>query len=89
MIVNSYVSLVESQLCDAMTLHQRGDDGRYCARLSGVKHSPGELFLPPHLYGQLTQHEAGFNVLKADENIRKLIKVKLHVHLRFLSSGKY
>lgn len=74
-----YVCLIESQLCDSLTLHQRGEDGRYCARISGAKHSPSDVFLPPHLYGQLTQHEAGFNTLKQDENIQKLIKVSFNL----------
>lgn len=70
-----YVSIVEGELCDALSLYEKNEDGRYSSRLSNAKLSPGDVYVAPHLYGQLSQHEAGFNTLMCDDNISRLIQV--------------
>ncbi|XP_017771831.1 PREDICTED: rapamycin-insensitive companion of mTOR isoform X1 [Nicrophorus vespilloides] len=59
-----YVFLIEGEIADALTLHQRGEDGRYDKRSSLLRSiSKKDLFLPPHIYGQLAKHSEGFQVL--------------------------
>ncbi|XP_046679270.1 rapamycin-insensitive companion of mTOR-like isoform X3 [Homalodisca vitripennis] len=72
-----YVCIVEGELADGLTLVERNEDGRYSSRLSNTKRVPGDVYVPPHLYGQLTQHPAGLNLLLAHENIPKLVQVVL------------
>lgn len=67
---------MESEASDTLTLHQRGEDGRYDKRLSSLKvTSRKDLFFPPHIYGQLTKHSEGFNVLLEHGSIEKYIQV--------------
>ncbi|XP_022918120.2 rapamycin-insensitive companion of mTOR [Onthophagus taurus] len=59
-----YVRLVETETSDALTLNQRGEDGRYDKRTSSNKQTmKKDVFLPPHLYGQLSSHKEGFRIL--------------------------
>lgn len=59
-----YVKIIEGDTADVLTLHQRGEDGRYDKRTSSIRAaSRKDLFLPPHLYGQLSKHSAGFQML--------------------------
>lgn len=64
--VYRYVSLLEAELLDALTLHQRSEDGRYDRRHSSAGRWAGarrDVFIPPHLFGQLAQHEQGWSAL--------------------------
>ncbi|XP_046400699.1 rapamycin-insensitive companion of mTOR isoform X2 [Ischnura elegans] len=108
-----YVRIVEGMIHDALTLHQRGDDGGYSHRISGGGgssmhtgtnggaslgmqgsaswagvagggwgfHPRGggrplpEVFIPPHLYGQLVQHQKGLDVLVREANLPQLFQV--------------
>lgn len=70
-----YVSIVEGALADGLTLMERNEDGRYSSRLSNAKRVPGDVYVPPHLYGQLARHSAGLQALLDDENIPKLTQV--------------
>lgn len=61
-----YVHLVEAEILDSLTLHQRSEDGRYDRRHSSQARWPGvkrDIYIPPHLYGQLAQHEQGYSAL--------------------------
>lgn len=70
-----YVRLVEGELHDSLTLHQRGEDGRYSQRVTSARHYVKDVLVPPHLYGQLVQHSAGLSVLKQDVHLPKLFQV--------------
>lgn len=61
---NRYVRIIEGDTADVLTLHQRGEDGKYDKRTSSVRAANRkELFFPPHLYGQLSRHPMGFRML--------------------------
>ncbi|KAF5269709.1 hypothetical protein FQA39_LY08632 [Lamprigera yunnana] len=70
-----YVRIVENETSDTLTLHQRGEDGRYDKRLSSLKvSSRKDLFLPPHIYGQLVKHSEGFNILTEYGSFEKYVQ---------------
>lgn len=74
--LSRYVKIVEGEISDALTLHQRGEDGRYDKRTSNMKSiAHKDLFLPPHLYGQLAHHEDGLANLIEFGSIEKQIQV--------------
>ncbi|XP_021912957.1 rapamycin-insensitive companion of mTOR isoform X2 [Zootermopsis nevadensis] len=78
-----YVRLVEGDIHDSLTLHQCGEDGRYSRRVTGAKHYVRDVFIPPHLYGQLVQHEKGFQLLVKEGKLHNLFQC---VHNRHCSS---
>ncbi|KAI4461162.1 cytosolic regulator pianissimo [Holotrichia oblita] len=70
-----YVKMVEGEISDALTLHQRGEDGRYDKRSSSIRSTTRkEIFLPPHIYGQLSKHEEGFQMLLDHGSIDKFLQ---------------
>ncbi|KAI9556963.1 hypothetical protein GHT06_016757 [Daphnia sinensis] len=69
-----YVQLVESDLADGLTQHQRAEDGRY-GRLSNVRHAIRDLPMPPHLFSQLNQHREGLDFLRTSGQLSKLFSV--------------
>ncbi|XP_055941079.1 rapamycin-insensitive companion of mTOR-like [Argiope bruennichi] len=58
-----YVKVVEDMLNEAFTHHRRGTDGSYGRRSSDISHTIRNVYLPPHMYGQLVQHHEGVNIL--------------------------
>ncbi|XP_066151016.1 rapamycin-insensitive companion of mTOR [Euwallacea fornicatus] len=73
-----YVKLVESEISDSLTLHQRDEDGKYERVVSNAATRGNyrkDIFLPPHLYGQLNQHADGFRMLTANGSITTLVEV--------------
>lgn len=72
-----YVRFIEGEIHDALSLHQRGEDGLYSRRVSSVKHVVKDVFVPPHLYGQLTQHAQGFKMLHQDTRVVSLLRVRI------------
>jgi len=72
-----YVELVEALVRDSVSTLRRGDDGKYPERASKSTEQSKfkDIFVPPHLYGQLTQHQAGFDMLIEHGDINKLIDV--------------
>ncbi|KRT81894.1 hypothetical protein AMK59_5583, partial [Oryctes borbonicus] len=70
-----YVRIVEGEISDALTLHQRGEDGRYDKRSSSSRSTTRkEIFLPPHIYGQLSKHEEGFQMLLDHGSIDRFLQ---------------
>ncbi|KAK3927944.1 Rapamycin-insensitive companion of mTOR [Frankliniella fusca] len=69
-----YVRFVEGEIHDALSLHQRGEDGHYNRRVSSAKHIVKDVFVPPHLYGQLTQLPQGRKLLFHDPRVQSLLK---------------
>ncbi|XP_056646449.1 rapamycin-insensitive companion of mTOR [Diorhabda sublineata] len=71
-----YVKVVEGDISDTLTLHQRNDDGKYDKRSGSLRNtSRRDVFLPPHLYGQLVQHVQGFDFLISHGKTTHLIEV--------------
>lgn len=84
-----YVGLVEGAVHDALTLHQREENGRYSRRLTNAKHRWKPVWVPPHLYGQLARHAKGFAALEASPCLQRLVMVRgiallLHISNCFL-----
>ncbi|CAH0555004.1 unnamed protein product [Brassicogethes aeneus] len=74
--VYRYVKMTEGDIADALTLHQRGLDGKYDKRTSSIRSmNQKEVFLPPHLYGQLNQQKEGLQVLLEQGNCKNMIKI--------------
>lgn len=68
--------MIEGDTADVLTLHQRGEDGRYDKRTSSVRAANRkDLFLPPHLYGQLSRHPTGFQMLVDHGSLDRYIGV--------------
>ena len=62
-----YVVLVEALLSDGFSLHQRSEEGLGTyGRRTGDEHAVRDVFLPPHLYGQLAQTRPGLELLLAE-----------------------
>ena len=62
------------------SLHGHGGYGRR----SGDEHSAKDVFVPPHLYGQLAQTRAGLDLLLGEKSYWEMIN-----RLRDLESGAY
>lgn len=80
-----YVGVIEGELHDSLTLHKRGEDGRYVRRISNVKQRVADVYVPPHLYGQLAQHEAGFRMLLDGGHLSSYFQI---IHVQNCSSEK-
>ncbi|KAH6941719.1 hypothetical protein HPB50_022930 [Hyalomma asiaticum] len=59
-----YVKIVEDAISQAVTWHQRGEDGTYGRRSSNTRLKVQDVFVPPHLYGQMVQHKEGLEYLQ-------------------------
>lgn len=77
-IICRYVSIIEGDLHDSLTLHQRNEDGRYSKRITYAKYKVKDVFVYPHLYGELSKHEKGFQALVENGHIFKMAQVKLY-----------
>ncbi|XP_059471780.1 rapamycin-insensitive companion of mTOR [Neocloeon triangulifer] len=66
-----YVRIVEAGLHEALTMHQKNEEGSYVGRLSNVKNSVKDFYLPSHLYGQLVQHKEGLELISQDTALLK------------------
>ncbi|XP_064476967.1 rapamycin-insensitive companion of mTOR-like [Ornithodoros turicata] len=64
-----YVMIVEDDINQAVTRHQRGEDGTYGRRSSNTRHKVQDVFTPTHLYGQLAQHNGGLQFLLQHGNL--------------------
>lgn len=73
-----YVKLMEAELLDSLTLHQRSEDGRYDRRHSTVRAGANvarkDVYVLPHLYGQLVQHAHGRATLVHSGTLQPLFK---------------
>ncbi|KAK8757785.1 hypothetical protein V5799_004581, partial [Amblyomma americanum] len=59
-----YVKIVEDAISQAVTWHQRGEDGTYGRRSSNTRLRVQDVFAPAHMYGQLVQHKEGLEYLQ-------------------------
>ncbi|KAH9523714.1 hypothetical protein Btru_040714 [Bulinus truncatus] len=65
-----YVDIVEEMLNEALTTYEKTFSGS-CPRRSLLKGPKKDVFLPVHLYGQLTLHEEGLDYLHKQECIKQ------------------
>ncbi|KAM7287109.1 rapamycin-insensitive companion of mTOR isoform X2 [Ixodes scapularis] len=66
-----YVKIVEDVINQAVTWHQRGEDGTYGRRSSNTRLKVQDVFAPVHLYGQLVQHLQGLSYLQQHGSLRQ------------------
>lgn len=78
-----YVGLVESEIHDALTRRQRDENGSYQRRTTNMPMVPHDIFVPPHLIGQLAQHEVGMQLLISRNVIRYFARVLHRFKLEF------
>ncbi|GFN88091.1 rapamycin-insensitive companion of mtor [Plakobranchus ocellatus] len=63
-----YVDIVEEMLNEALMTYEKTFSGS-CRRRSIHKGPKKDVFLPAHLYGQLTMHDEGLELLKTEGHI--------------------
>ncbi|XP_061180915.1 rapamycin-insensitive companion of mTOR-like [Saccostrea echinata] len=68
-----YIHIVEDLLNEALTTYEKTYEGSFTRR-SSRKRSNKDAYVPVHLYGQLTQHKEGFNLLQQQECIGEFFK---------------
>ena len=82
-----YVQMIESDVADGLTQHQRAEDGRY-GRISNCRQTIRDLSLPPHLFSQLNQHRDGLDFLRTSGHLSKIFTVRCYTHF-FNASNSY
>ncbi|CAG5123187.1 unnamed protein product [Candidula unifasciata] len=65
-----YVDIVEEMLNEALMSFEKTYSGS-CPRRSILKGPKKDVYLPVHLYGQLTMHDEGFQLLHGQECIKE------------------
>ncbi|XP_046617804.1 rapamycin-insensitive companion of mTOR [Neodiprion virginianus] len=76
-----YVGLVDGEIHDSLTRRQRGENGTYHRRSSQNLPQTHDVFIPPHLIGQLVQHDAGIELLLRRNVIQRLIHIMMVFHM--------
>ncbi|XP_043271902.1 rapamycin-insensitive companion of mTOR isoform X2 [Venturia canescens] len=70
-----YVGLVEGQIHDSMTRRQRDENGTYLRRSTNMLVQPKDIFVPPHLIGQLVQHELGVQLILRRNVLQRFARI--------------
>ncbi|KAK1119626.1 hypothetical protein K0M31_013046 [Melipona bicolor] len=78
-----YVGLIEGEIHDSLTRRQRNETGSYHRRTSNVPMTPQNIFILPHLIGQLVQHDLGTQLLLRRNVIQRFIRVLQRFRLEF------
>lgn len=76
-----YVLIVEGELHDQLTLHQRHEDGHYKTRLTSdmSRNQIPNISIPAHLYSQMATHDNGFQAIIKDVYFRNIIQLVLNI----------
>lgn len=67
--------MIESDVADGLTQHQRAEDGRY-GRISHSRQTIRDLSLPPHLFSQLNQYREGLDFLRTSGHLSRIFAVR-------------
>ncbi|XP_011330376.1 rapamycin-insensitive companion of mTOR isoform X2 [Ooceraea biroi] len=78
-----YVGLIEEEIHDALTRRQRDETGSYQRRTTNIPMVPRDIFVPPHLIGQLAQHDLGIQLLLRRNVIQRFARVLQRFKLEF------
>ncbi|XP_076278672.1 rapamycin-insensitive companion of Tor isoform X2 [Lasioglossum baleicum] len=70
-----YVGLIEGEIHDCLTRRQRDETGSYHRRTTNVPMTPHDIFILPHLVGQLAQHDLGMQLLLRRNVIQRFARV--------------
>ena len=82
-----YVSLIEELLNDGLSRHQLNETRSY-GRRSRESYSIKDVFVPPHLYGQLSLTQKGLDILVQEKSIIDMIKHLVNLcHVATLTNG--
>ena len=69
----AYVAYIEELLNDGFSRHQLNHNGQY-GRRSFESHSLRDVFVPPHLYGQLSIAKNGLEILERDSGANSVLR---------------
>jgi rapamycin-insensitive companion of mTOR len=79
---------VDAALHEAMTMHQKNEEGSYVGRLSNAKNEVKDFYISPHLFGNLAQHKGGLELLAQETPLlRKYLEVRLGFIINILGSS--
>ncbi|XP_076753596.1 rapamycin-insensitive companion of Tor isoform X1 [Xylocopa sonorina] len=78
-----YVRLIEGEIHDCLTRRQRNETGNYHRRTSNIPMTPHNIFILPHLIGQLAQHDLGMQLLLRRNVIQRFTRVVQRFRLEF------
>ncbi|CAK9816269.1 Rapamycin-insensitive companion of mTOR [Anthophora quadrimaculata] len=78
-----YVGLIEGEIHDSLTRRQRNETGSYYRRTSSVPMTPHNIFILPHLIGQLVQHELGAQLLLRRNVVQRFARIVQRFRLEF------
>ncbi|KOC64221.1 Rapamycin-insensitive companion of mTOR [Habropoda laboriosa] len=81
-----YVGLIEGEIHDSLTRRQRNETGSYYRRTSNVPMTPHNIFILPHLIGQLAQHDLGAQLLLRRNVIQRFARVVQRFRLEFVAN---
>lgn len=70
-----YVGLIEGDIHDSLTRRQRGENGNYLRRSTNMVMTTRDVYVPPHLLGQLVQHELGVQLLMRRNVLQRFARV--------------
>ena len=70
-----YVGLIEGEIHDCLTRRQRGENGSYLRRSTNALIMPRDVFILPHLIGQIVQHELGLQLLIRRNVLQRFARV--------------
>lgn len=73
--------IIERELHDQLTLHQRHEDGHYKTRLSSdmSRNCIPNICLPAHIYSQMAAHDNGYQAVIKDTHFRNIIQLILNL----------
>ncbi|XP_026669224.1 rapamycin-insensitive companion of mTOR [Ceratina calcarata] len=78
-----YVGLIEGEIHDSLTRRQRNETGNYHRRTTNVPMTPHNIFILPHLIGQLAQHDLGVQLLLRRNVIQRFTRVVQRFRLEY------
>lgn len=83
-----YVELIEGEIHDSLTRRQRGENGCYLRRSTNVLALPKDVFVPPHLIGQLVKHELGVQLLLRRNVAQRFARIIHRFRMEFAASSE-
>nr|XP_050846780.1 rapamycin-insensitive companion of mTOR isoform X2 [Vespula vulgaris] len=70
-----YVGLVEGEIHDSLTRRQRNENGSYHRRTTNELIMPRNIFILPHLIGQIVRHDFGMQLLLRQNVIQHYARI--------------
>lgn len=73
--------IIERELHDQLTLHQRHEDGHYKTRLSSdmSRNRIPNICLPAHIYSQMAVHDNGYQTVIKDPYFKNIVQLILNL----------